>query len=203
MGIDITALAIALIRGRLTDTFEGSAQYEVIGEPVSAADAAKLAHDDPYQFQWWALGLVSARPVEQKKGADKGIDGRVYFHVGDGKTRQIILSVKAGHVNVAHVRDLRGVMDREGADMGALISLEEPTGPMRKEASSLGFYTSPWGKHPRLQLLTVEDLLSGRLLDRTPIQTSTTFKRAPKAKGKEAERKRLDFEGEDEPGDVL
>ena len=191
IGIDITNLAITLIRSRLTDMFAGAVEYEVIGEPVSLPDAAKLAADDPYQFQWWALGLVGARPVEEKKGADRGIDGRIYFHVGDGKTRQIILSVKAGHVAVSQVRDLRGVLDREKADMGVLISLEEPTAPMRKEAASAGFYTSPWGKHGRLQLVTVEDLLTGKAIERPPIQTSTTFKRAPKAEPKAREQPRI------------
>lgn len=201
IGIDITNLAITLIRGRLTDTFAGRAEYEVIGEPVSVPDAAALASADPYQFQWWALGLVGARPAEQKKGADRGIDGRIYFHVGDGKTRQIILSVKAGRLHANYVRDLRGVMDREQAEMGVLISLNEPTGLMRKEAASAGFYTSPWGKHARLQIVTVEDLLTGKTIDRPPIQTSTTFKRAPKATAKGPERKRLDFDerGPDQP----
>lgn len=198
IGIDITNLAITLIRSRLTDAFAGKAEYEVIGEPVSLPDASALAASDPYQFQWWALGLVGARPVEQKKGADKGIDGRIYFHVNDGKTRSIILSVKAGHVSVPHVRDLRGVLDRERAEMGVLISLDEPTGPMRREAASAGFYDSPWGKHARLQLLTIEELLTGKGIDRPPQQTSTTFKRAPKAAPKGPERKRLDFDTPDE-----
>lgn len=198
IGIDITNLAITLIRSRLTDTFAGAVEYEVIGEPVSVPDAMKLAADDPYQFQWWALGLVRARPVEQKKGADKGIDGRIYFHEGAGKTKQIVLSVKAGKLHATYVRDLRGVLEREKADIGVLISLEEPTGLMRKEAASAGFYASPWGKHARLQMITVEDLLTGKTIDRPPIQTSTTFKRAPKAIPKGPERKRLDF---DEPGE--
>lgn len=129
IGIDITHLAITLIRSRLTDTFVGKAEYEVIGEPVSVPDATALAAADPYQFQWWALGLVGARPVEQKKGADRGIDGRIYFHVGDGKSRQVILSVKAGKLHANYVRDLRGVLEREKADMGVLISMEDPTGP--------------------------------------------------------------------------
>jgi len=200
IGIDITHLAITLIRSRLTDTFGGTVSYKVIGEPVSIPDAIALAGSDPYQFQWWALGLVGARPVEQKKGADKGIDGRIYFHVGDSKTRQIILSVKAGHVQVSHVRDLRGVLDREKAELGVLISLEEPTAPMRKEAASAGFYTSPWGKHPRLQLLTVDDLLTGTTIDRPPKQTSTTFKRAPKSSTIDATPQRLaPLEDTDEP----
>lgn len=199
IGIDITHLAITLIRSRLTDTFGGTVPYEVIGEPVSIPDAAKLAVDDPYQFQWWALGLVGARPVEQKKGADKGIDGRIYFHAGEAKTRQIILSVKAGKLHANYLRDLRGVIDREEADIGVLISMDEPTGPMRKEAASAGFYTSPWGKHARLQLLTIEDMLTGKGIDRPPAQTSATFKKAPKAKAKTG--KQGTMFGQDAPED--
>jgi DNA modification methylase len=197
IGIDITSLAISLIRHRLADTFGKAAEYEVIGEPVSLPDAVKLAHDDPYQFQWWALGFVGARPVEQKKGADKGIDGRIYFHdEGAGsKTKQIIFSVKAGHLSPGHLRDLRGVLDREHAEIGALLCMEEPTGPMRKEAASAGFYKSPWGKHPRLQILTIEDLLTGKTLDRPPAQTSVTFKRAPKAEAPGMKGRPLDFDG--------
>ena len=182
IGIDITTLAISLIRHRLADTFGARVKYEAVGEPVSLPDATKLAGDDPYQFQWWALGLVGARPVEGKKGADRGIDGRIYFHDGGpSKTKQIILSVKAGHVSVSHLRDLRGVLDREKAEIGVLLCMEQPTVAMRRECASAGFYTSPWGKHPRLQILTVEDLLAGEGINRPPAQTSVTYKRAPKA----------------------
>jgi hypothetical protein len=194
IGIDITQLAISLIRNRLADTFGSAVKFEVIGEPVSLPDTAKLAHDDPYQFQWWALGQVGARPVEGKKGADKGIDGRIYFHDGDiAKTKQIILSVKAGHVTVSHLRDLRGVLDREQAEIGVFLCMEEPTTPMRKECANAGFYVSPWGKHPRLQMLTVEDLLTGKGIDRPPAQTSVTFKRAPKAQAEVRETASMPF----------
>ena len=194
IGIDITSLAISLIRHRLADRYGSAAAYEVVGEPVSRPDAAKLATDDPYQFQWWALGLVGARPVEQKKGADKGVDGRIYFHDGENrKTQQIILSVKAGKLHAPYVRDLRGVVEREKAAIGVLLCLDEPTRAMRTEAASAGFYTSPWGKHQRLQILTIEDLLTGKTLDRPPAQASVTFKRAPKAPEPAAENSSLDF----------
>ena len=77
IGIDITHLAINLIRHRLQDAYgsDVAQSYEVIGEPEALPDAETLAQEDPYQFQWWALGRVGARPVEQKKGADRGIDG--------------------------------------------------------------------------------------------------------------------------------
>jgi hypothetical protein len=144
----------------------GTAAYKVLGEPTTIDDAAQLAADDPYQFQWWALGLIGARPAEGKKGADQGVDGRLYFLDQAGDTpKQVIVSVKAGGVQVSHVRDLRGVIDREQAQIGVLISFNEPTGPMRQEAASAGFYESPWGKHSRIQLLTVAELLAGQRID--------------------------------------
>ena len=195
IGIDVTHLAITLIRHRLKDAHRDDIEetYEVVGEPVSVPDAEALALADPFQFQCWALGLVGARPVgEVKKGADRGIDGRVYFHDGDGgKTKQIVFSVKAGKLHAPYVRELRGVVEREQAALGVLLTLNAPTKAMRTEAASAGFYASPWGQHPRVQILTVGELLAGKKLDAPPPrQTSRTYKRAPKAlkkTGKQAE----------------
>ena len=189
IGVDITHLAVTLMKYRLEHAFgEGIRQeFDVIGEPVSLSGAMALAKENPYQFQWWSLGLVGARPVQQKKGPDEGIDGRLYFH-DEGKeseTKQIIFSVKAGHVSVSHVRDLRGVMDREQAEMGVFITMLKPTKPMLVEAANAGFYESPgWQKrYPSIQILTVEDLMRGKGIDCPPLRhTNITFKRAPKAK---------------------
>lgn len=182
IGIDITHLAITLMKKRLLDTFGKDVQFQVIGEPVDVAGAEALAKQDPYQFQWWALGLVDARPAEGKKGADKGIDGRIYFHdeADSDETKQVILSVKAGHTGVAHVHELRGVVEREKAAIGVLISLQEPTGPMRTDAAEAGFYHSPgWNQdYPRIQLRTIVELLAGKGIDVPP--QHVTFKQAPK-----------------------
>jgi DNA modification methylase len=185
IGIDITHLAVNLMKHRLLSAFgEGvKAEYQVIGEPTDVAGAQQLADDDKYQFQWWALGLVGARPVEEKKGSDKGIDGRIYFHEGNPTdVKEIILSVKAGaNIGVAFVHELRGVMEREGAEIGVLISMAQPTKPMREDAASAGFYKSPWGTHARLQLLTVPELLAGKRIDAPPMgQVGQTFKKAPR-----------------------
>ncbi|HSR52012.1 MAG TPA: DNA methyltransferase [Acidobacteriota bacterium] len=192
IGIDITHLAIALIKHRLHDAFGEGLDYEVLGEPVSLPDAKALAKQDRHQFELWALGLVKARPLEAKKGADRGIDGRLYFHDEGkgGKTKQAIFQVKSGKLQPAYVRDLRGVVEREKAQIGALISLNKPTAAMRKEAASAGFYESPWGKHPKIQLLTIEDLLGGKELD-YPKHADATFKRAPKHKKKAGEQPTL------------
>ena len=111
--------------------------------------------------------------------------------------------MKSGKTNVTHLRDLRGVLDREEAEIGVLITMQEPTKPMRTEAAGAGYYESPWGKHPRLQILTVEELLQGRAIDMPPIrQVSRTFKKARRAKGKPPENTELPLaepegEGED------
>ena len=122
--------------------------------------------------------------MEHKKGADRGIDGRLYFHdEAKGKTKQVIISVKAGETcNVAHVRDLEGVLTREQAEIGVLISMKEPTQPMRTEAASAGFYSSPgWHtKHPRVQILTVADLLGGAGIDYPSRHANVTFRKAPR-----------------------
>ena len=193
IGIDITQAAIVVIKQRLHDSFQGRADYDVIGEPVSLPDAKALAAQNPYQFQWWALGLVGARPTEEKKGPDRGIDGRLYFHDDPktGKTKQIIFSVKAGNVTASHVRDLRGVVEREKAEMGALISMQQPTKAMRTEAAGAGFYKSAFGKHPKIQILTIANLLNGKKLDSPPAKTDLTFKRARVAKAKPATTPRL------------
>jgi hypothetical protein len=193
IGIDITYLAVALMKHRIRDMFGDSVEFRVMGEPTSLPDAKALAGQDPYQFQFWALGLVGARPIEEKKGADKGIDGRLYFHDEAGrKTKQLIISVKSGHVSRPQLSELIGVVEREKAQIGVFITLDEPTQPMRAEAASTGFYDSPgWGqKYPRIQMLTIKELLQGAKIQYPP-RTNVTFKEAPKAKAEGPQAKRF------------
>ncbi|MBM3173644.1 MAG: site-specific DNA-methyltransferase [Chloroflexi bacterium] len=189
IGIDVTHLAITLMRARLQDSF-GNIKFEVIGEPRDLAGARALAHQDRYQFQYWALGLIKARPLgEQKKGADKGIDGVIQF-IDDatGKPKRAIIQVKSGHVGVNAIRELKSVAANEA--VGIFITLEPPTQPMQTEAVSAGFYHSPgWDKdYPKMQILTIEELLQGKTVDMPPqTQTSITFTKAPKVSTEEGE----------------
>jgi len=194
IGIDITHLAIGLIKKRLDDGFPDHQPpirqtYEVIGEPTDYAGAAALAEEDKYQFQWWALGQVGARPAEQKKGADRGIDGRLYFHDDDsGKSKQIIFSVKAGGVQASQVRDLRGVLEREKAEIGVFITFEDPTRPMKHEATDAGLYTSSdRSTYPRIQILTIQQILDGKQPEYPRHRADATFRKAPRSRPAAAE----------------
>ncbi len=169
IGIDITHLAIGLIRRRMQDAFPGI-QIEVIGEPVDLTGAQDLARQDKYQFQWWALDRIGAQPVSgKKKGADKGIDGVIPFFAGPRQDyRRAIVSVKGGeHVGVAALRELKGVLEGQGEPIGILLTLAWPTRDMITEAAAAGFYESDFWKrkYPRVQIMTVADVLNGKRPD--------------------------------------
>ena len=163
IGIDITHLAIGVIKQRLHNAFPGIV-FAVEGAPKDLASAQDLAKRNKYQFQWWACWLVKAQPYQgKKKGADSGIDGLIYFRDDDGLAKKIIVSVKGGdNINVGMIRDLKGVLDREKAQLGLFVTLTSPTHPMLKEAVTGGYYESPhFGQYPRIQVLTIEGLLAG------------------------------------------
>ena len=202
-GIDITHLSVALMKYRLRDRYDlrPGRDYEVIGEPTTLPGARQLASDDRYQFQWWALSLVSAKPLgapkdsrSGKKGADRGIDGVINFLGDGGKAERALIQVKSGAVNSSDIRDLRGTLERENAALAAFITLESPSKPMQTEALAAGFYeTEAWGNFPRLQLLTVEDLLSGEQQLEMPREFGT-FRRATRAKRPAADQHKLRLE---------
>lgn len=177
------------MKHRLNTAFGNKLDYQVIGEPVDLPSVKELAKIDRYQFQWWALGLVGARPIIKKKGTDKGIDGRLYFYSDGtlkGKIEQIIFSVKSGNVNVSQIRDLVGVIGREKSAIGVFITLAKPTRPMREEAASTGFYQSQdlgAKKYQKIQILTIEEILDGKRIDCPPFalnEGNITLKRARK-----------------------
>lgn len=189
IGIDITHLSISLIEKRLRDAFPGL-KFEVHGTPKDLAGARDLAARDKYQFQWWACSLVNAQPFGgKKKGADGGIDGLIYFTdavAGKAATQRILVSVKGGaNIQVGMIRDLKGTLEREKAPIGLFITLEPPTKPMIAEAASAGLYRAGNGRdYPRLQILTIEDLLEGRArAEFNDMSGGTlTFKKAKKEK---------------------
>ena len=195
IGIDITHLSIALQKYRLGDMFglTSGADYAVIGEPRTVAGARALATDSDnegrYQFEWWALSLIQAKPIggragsrRGKKGADKGIDGVINFfepnRKGKAKAQKVVVQVKSGKVKSGDIRDLKGTVERERAAIGVFITLELPTQDMLREALAAGYYESPFWKRPyrKLQILTVGDLLDGAIVSMPP--QHGTFERA-------------------------
>ena len=174
IGVDVTHLAVALMKNRLKTAFNivPGADYEVVGEPADVGSARALAEQDRYQFQFWAMSLLGALPREQnKRGADRGIDGVIHFIDGPRpSTRKAVVQVKSGKVSSPLIRDLKGTVEREKAALGLFITLEDPTRDMRAEAVSAGFYRSEtWQRdYPKIQIRTIADLLTGAAFDIPP-----------------------------------
>ncbi len=167
IGIDVTHLAIGVMKYRLNNIFP-NIKFIVKGEPEDLEGAKELARQNKYEFQWWAVSKIGGQPYgDKKKGADTGIDGYLYFTdytTDKNKVKKAIISVKAGgQVHSSMIRDLGHVIDREKADFGIFITLEKPTEPMVKESATKGFYSSQSGNnYPRIQILTVEDIMQGK-----------------------------------------
>ena len=188
VGIDITTLAINLIKHRLKDQFSlGFKQIFVDGLPTDLTGAKELFKKDPFEFEYWALDLINAMPAKSKtkenmRGADKGVDGVITFHKnilngngngasnGNGKWEygKAIVQIKGGGVQRNHIATLKGDLEREKADAGIFITLEKPTRQMILEAvDSGGFKTPITGEREfsKIQILTVEELLKGKIPD--------------------------------------
>jgi DNA modification methylase len=191
IGIDITYLSIAVMKARLKDSF--GIEVPVIGQPTEVEGARQLAQGDDgrYQFQRWALNLIDARPLggTEKKGADRGIDGRVTFTIGPkGEMGQALVSVKSGKVNSSMVRDLKGTIERERAEIGVFITLEEPSSEMKLEAATAGVYTSPIDgrDYPRIQILTIRELLEDGKKPMLPLLILSPYQQAERIADKKA-----------------
>jgi site-specific DNA-methyltransferase (adenine-specific) len=211
IGIDITHLSIALQKYRLKDRhgLEWKRDYDVIGEPEDEASARQLAKEDRYQFQWWALSLLKAKPLggsggrQGKKGADRGIDGVIDF-IDNPKEhpRRILIQVKSGSVNSAMIRDLAGTLEREKAQMAVFVTLDPPSKPMITEAVSAGYYRGAGlfseKQFPRIQIVTIGDLLRGKMPDLPVTNVSLRHAAAASVKGDE---KQLQMFGQEREAD--
>ncbi|MCX6743114.1 MAG: DNA methyltransferase, partial [Candidatus Parcubacteria bacterium] len=174
VGIDITALAINLIKYRLKNQYGlGDKQIFVDGLPTDLTGAKELFKKDPFQFEFWAADLVNAIPPhgkseENMRGADKGIDGIIMFGKSTKNDKleygKAIVQVKGGGVQRNQIATLKGDVEREKADAGIFITLEEPTKPMISEAIDAGTFTTPLTnkfEFPKIQILTIAQLLKG------------------------------------------
>ncbi len=136
----------------------------------------------------------SRSAVSQKKGADRGIDGVISFSTGPhGEVGRALVSVKSGSVNSSMVRDLKGVLDREKAEIGLFVTLEEPSGPMRQEAATAGVYQSPLSgrDYPRIQIITIRELLEEHRHPELPVLVLPAYQQAERVEKKAAEQGEL------------
>lgn len=185
VGIDVTPLAVNLVARRLSEAFP-DVRFNVQGIPRDMDGARELALRDKHLFQLWCVDLVDAQPYrEGRKGADGGIDGLIYFKPDEASTRAAIVSVKGGlNIGVGQVKDLRATMERTHEPLGVFLTLTPPTKPMEREAASAGSYETSHHRIPRIQILTVGQLLAG-LRPRIPFGHAVSYRRTRREKNRD------------------
>lgn len=185
IGIDVTYLAVDLIEKRLLATYGDDIRgtYEVAGVPHEVSAAQALFDKNPFDFERWAVSLVNGQPNEKQVG-DKGSDGVIRFWLNKTDVGNAIVSVKGGKsLNPGMVQALDGAMRQLGAEMGVFVCLGTPTKGMQEVADKSGLFTYELSgaKYPRIQILTIAELLTGKRPNMpTPINP---YKKAKRASG--------------------
>jgi DNA modification methylase len=172
IGIDITALAVDVVERRLSrQGLRRGTDYKVDGVPLDTDGAKRLFEQDPHQFQLWAITLVDGQPRDGgKRGADKGVDGIVYYQDDARTIEQALISVKGGeNIHATHVRDLVGAMNNNQAKLGLFVTLHKPTSAMLEVAREAGSVDAGGKLRPRVQIRTIEQLLDGRKPSMPPV----------------------------------
>lgn len=165
IGIDVTTLAVDLVDARLRHTYGEKIRgtYEIRGIPRDLAGAVALFHHSPFEFERWCVMLLDGQPNEKQVG-DKGIDGVIRFPLDRKNSDRILVSVKGGSHNPGHVRDLLGTVQAQNAAMGVFVCMQKLTKGMVDAANHSGVYIYPVNgqRFPKVQIITVEELLSGK-----------------------------------------
>jgi len=178
IGIDVTYQSIALILKRLEDRYpadwsqiEAGIVLDGIPRDISSARALANKTDDRTrkEFEKWAILTYSRNQarINEKKGADAGIDGIAYFLLDRETNGKAIFQVKSGGANRATLATLNSDRQREKAEFGILISMDPATKAMRDEIAAAGTYKHPLlnREDDRIQVVTIEEILDGKRLD--------------------------------------
>jgi len=197
IGIDISTLAVNLIKHRLRKEFDlGEKSFHIDGLPKDLAGAKMLWQKDAFEFEYWILDLIDATPAKSKskgkmRGADKGIDGIITFYKDKSADKWIygkaIVQVKGGHITRSQIAALRGDVEREKAEAGVFVTLEAPAKPMIEEAVEAGTFTIPFTaktEFPKIQIITVEELMHGKKLKLPAGLIKNYFKEAQSSNSK-------------------
>ena len=169
IGIDITYQSIGVIIKRLEDSFGKEVLENItlngIPKDMTSASALALKKDDRTrkEFEKWAVLIYTNNRaiINDKKGADKGIDGIVFFDGGKDNPEKIIIQVKSGKVKSGDIRDLLGTIAINQATLGIFLTLNDPTKDMIKTAKEAGIYQSKFMSNPvdKISIITVREII--------------------------------------------
>lgn len=192
IGIDVSPIAISLIKRRLKDTYKESLnKFEVRGTPTDEPSAIRLWEENAFAFQdWWLTEFEVFSTTEGTKGADKGIDGIGQYLVGKDTVIRVAFQVKGGKVQSKDIDALIGVLSKHKCDLGIFLTTESPTRPMMDTAAGQGFAEYPGFKYPKIQILTLKEFFDHK---RPKLPTENITFRKAQTKGKKSQQFKMEI----------
>jgi len=194
IGIDISPIAISLIKRRLKDTYgKQLSKFEIRGVPTDEASAKKLWEENPFAFQdWWLTEFEVFSTTYGTKGADKGVDGiGQYIADHQGNTLRAAFQVKGGgKVKSSEIDSLLGILEKHKCQLGVFLTIAEPTKPMMETATASGFFEAGGFQYPRIQILTLEEFFAGK---RPKLPTENVTFKSAQLKGKKVQQISLEL----------
>ncbi|HEY0006386.1 MAG TPA: DNA methyltransferase [Pyrinomonadaceae bacterium] len=179
IGIDISPVAISLMKRRMTETYKNQlSSFEILGVPKDEPSAIKLWQENAFAFQdWWLMEYDVFSTTFGTKGPDKGIDGLGLFAERNSEPARIGFQVKGGkHISSKDIDAFMGAMQKFQCSMGVFMSINNPTPPMMETVASSDFINIGKKHYPRLQLITLHDHFLNRRPKLPPV--NLTFRSA-------------------------
>lgn len=173
-GIDISSFAIDVILERL-----GDRTIPVHGIPYDLRSAQRLASDDPFGFETWAVNRLAGFAPNTKQVADGGIDGRATLAIppDDWNSRLALAQVKGGKPTASALRDFCGVTDQNSAAVGCYVTLHPiASDSARLAAARLGKITVSGESYRRMNLWSISDYFDDRHPHMPPMNNPYTGK---------------------------
>jgi len=179
IGIDISPIAIGLMKLRLQDSYKTDlSKFTIRGVPKDKESAIELWVKNPFAFQdWWIMEFEVFSSTFGKKGADQGVDGLgMYLIPTVEQPIKAAFQVKGGKVQSKDIDALLGAMVKHKCELGVFLTIQSPTEPMLKTVANSGHFSAAGFNYPRLQILTLEEFFSGKTLQLPKF--NITFKNA-------------------------
>lgn len=172
IGIDVTRIAIVLVKNRLSDIFQELGEVKTIGGLADKTSACVLAQADRCQF-------AQAGGKRGKKGAHSSVNGIINFFSDDSSIPERISGqVRSDELSTSVARELHSVLEREGAQMALLMTSEPPSADVLRESASLGEYARACAdeRYPRT---ANKQLLAEGARPHVPLFSSTVKRTVP------------------------
>lgn len=163
VGIDISSFAIDLIsKERLRNRVIATQ-----GIPHDLRSAVKLAKDNPFDFETWAINRLQGFVPNTKQVGDSGVDGRARLAHEPSNVNSrlgVAQATASAKFNLSKLRDFLHVFEREKAAVGCYVVMNRPSSKQaRSEVAEKGIVNILGQEYRRMHIWSIQEYFDDRL----------------------------------------